>query len=56
MVEVKTAISDFENIEITEGITEGQQIISGPYFIVSKELKDGDLIKVADGAGPVAQK
>lgn len=56
MVEVKTAISDFENIEITEGITEGQQIISGPYFIVSKELKDGDLIKVADVAGPVAQK
>lgn len=46
MVEVKTAISDFENIEIVEGITEGQQVISGPYFVVSTELKDGDLIKV----------
>ena len=61
MVEVKTAISDFENIEIVEGITEGQQVISGPYFVVSTELKDGDLIKVsADSqAGepqPVAQK
>lgn len=47
MVEVKTAISDFENIEIVEGLTEGQQVISGPYFVVSTELKDGDLIKVA---------
>src|SRR5690606_4807209 len=46
MVEVKTDISDFENIEIVEGLTEGQEVISGPYFIVSKELKDGDLIKV----------
>lgn len=48
MVEVKTSISDFENIEITEGITEGQEIISGPYFVISKEMKDGDLIKVLE--------
>jgi len=48
MVEVKTAISDFENIEIVEGITEGQKIISGPYFVISKELEDGDLIKVTN--------
>ena len=61
MVEVKTAISDFENIEIVEGITEGQQVISGPYFVVSTELKDGDLIKItgdsqAGGPQTVAQK
>src|SRR5690554_1848668 len=56
MVEVKTAISDFENIEITEGITEGQEIISGPYFVISKELEDGDLIKTVDKPEPVAQK
>ena len=55
MVEVKTAISDFENIEITEGITEGQQIISGPYFVVSKELKEGDVIKVTGDSQQVAQ-
>jgi HlyD family secretion protein len=48
MVEVKTSISDFENIEITEGITEGQEVISGPYFVISKEMKDGDLIKVIE--------
>jgi HlyD family secretion protein len=55
MVEVKTAISDFENIEIVEGITEGQEIISGPYFVVSTELKDGDLIKVTN-TQPEAKK
>lgn len=52
MVEVKTDISDFENIEIVEGLTEGQEVISGPYFIVSKELKDGDLIKVKNTPQP----
>ena len=46
MVEVTTDISDFDNIEIIEGVGEGQQVISGPYFIVSKDLSDGDLIKV----------
>ena len=55
MVEVKTAISDFENIEIVEGITEGQQVISGPYFVVSKELEDGDIIKITDKPEQVAQ-
>ena len=56
MVEVKTAISDFENIEIVEGLTEGQQVISGPYFVVSTELEDGDVIKIIDDSQPVAQK
>lgn len=56
MVEVKTAISDFENIEIIEGITEGQKIVSGPYFVVSKELEDGDLIKPIDKSEAVVKK
>ncbi|WP_143961788.1 efflux RND transporter periplasmic adaptor subunit [Litoribacter populi] len=44
-VEVTTGISDFDNIEILEGIEEGQKIISGPYFIVSKQMEDGKLVK-----------
>lgn len=56
MVEVDTDISDFENIEIVDGITEGQQIISGPYFVVSKQLEDGDLISIINKSEPVAQK
>ncbi|WP_215225840.1 efflux RND transporter periplasmic adaptor subunit [Echinicola shivajiensis] len=48
LTEVKTGISDFENIEILEGLDEGVEIVSGPYHIVSKKLEDGDLIKKAD--------
>ncbi|SNR95969.1 HlyD family secretion protein [Belliella buryatensis] len=44
--EIKTGISDFDNIEVLEGITEGEQVISGPYFTVSKQLKNDDLLKV----------
>jgi HlyD family secretion protein len=47
--EIKTGISDFLNIEILEGLKEGEEIISGPYIVVSKELKDGDKIKPVDG-------
>jgi HlyD family secretion protein len=42
---VKTGISDYENIEILEGLKEGDEVISGPYFVVSKELKEGDKVK-----------
>lgn len=44
--EIKTGISDFDNIEVLEGIAEGEQVISGPYFTVSKQLKNDDLLKV----------
>jgi len=46
MKEIKTGISDFDNIEVLEGIAEGEEIISGPYFIVSKQIKDNDPIKI----------
>ncbi|WP_291782800.1 efflux RND transporter periplasmic adaptor subunit [Cecembia sp.] len=46
MVEIKTDISDFDNIEVLDGVTEGQEIISGPYFVVSRQLKDGDAVKI----------
>ena len=42
MREVKTGISDFDNIEILEGVKEGEEIITGPFVAVSKQLKDGD--------------
>lgn len=43
-VEVGTGISDFERMEIVEGLTEGQEVISGPFLAVSKRLKDGDAV------------
>lgn len=53
---VKTGISDYENIEILEGIKEGEEVISGPYFIVSKQLKDGDLVKKMSAAPAVKEE
>jgi HlyD family secretion protein len=48
--EVKTGISDFENIQIVSGLKPGEQIISGPFIAVSKRLKDGELVVKRDPA------
>jgi HlyD family secretion protein len=53
---VKTGISDYENIEILDGLKEGAEVISGPYFVVSKDLKEGDLVKKSSKSGPTASK
>lgn len=44
-VEVVTGISDYQNIEIVSGLEEGEEVISGPFSVVSKRLKDGDVIE-----------
>jgi len=47
MVKVKTGIQDNNYIQIVSGINAGDEIISGPYSAVSKQLKDGmEVIKV----------
>ena len=43
---VKTDIQDLNNIEITQGLKAGEQVITGPYDVVNKDLKDGDKVKV----------
>lgn len=43
---VKTGIQDNINIQILDGIKEGDKVISGPYRAVSKTLKDGDKVEV----------
>ncbi|WP_162419421.1 efflux RND transporter periplasmic adaptor subunit [Cyclobacterium roseum] len=47
--EVKTGISDFENIQILEGLEEGQEVITGPYFIVSTQLENDKPVKLIEG-------
>lgn len=42
---VKTGISSDTDIEILEGLTEGDEIVEGPYRTLAKELKDGDLVE-----------
>lgn len=42
---VKTGIQDDTNIEIVSGLNEGDEIITGPYTMVSKTLKPGDKVE-----------
>jgi HlyD family secretion protein len=45
MIEVKTGISDYDNIEIVSGISDSTEVVTGPFLAVSKRLKEGDKIK-----------
>jgi HlyD family secretion protein len=45
---VSTGIQDDSNIEITEGLAEGETVITGPYNTVTKSLKEGDDIEVTN--------
>ncbi|MFY0598695.1 MAG: efflux RND transporter periplasmic adaptor subunit [Cyclobacteriaceae bacterium] len=42
---VKTGISDFDNIEILEGLNVDEKVVKGPFLVVSKRLKNDDLVK-----------
>lgn len=43
---VKTGIQDINDIEVTDGLKEGDEVVTGPYDVVSKTLKDKDKVKV----------
>jgi HlyD family secretion protein len=43
---VKTDIQDLNYIEITDGLKSGDEVITGPYNIVSKTLKEKDKVQV----------
>lgn len=45
-VKVRTSIQDINYIQIVDGVKEGDQVITGPYSIVSKTLKSGTKVKV----------
>jgi len=45
---VRTGIASDTEYEILEGLKEGDKIIEGPYRTLSKELKDGDVVREAD--------
>ena len=48
MVKVTTGIQDLNHIEITSGLRKDQEVITGPYDVVSKTLKNGTKVKVVD--------
>ncbi len=41
---IKTGIQDDSNIEILEGLSEGDEVITGPYNLVTKTLRPGDKV------------
>jgi len=45
LTEVKTGVQDNTYIEITEGLKEGDKVITAPYRAVSKTLKNGDTVE-----------
>lgn len=50
MVPVKRGVSDDTYVEITEGLQEGQEVVSGGYKAIIRELEDGK--KVRKGTPP----
>jgi len=50
MIEVKTGISDYDNIEILSGLSDSSQVVTGPFLVVSKRLKDGERISSAQAS------
>jgi HlyD family secretion protein len=45
-VKVRTDIQDMNDIEIIEGLKEGDEVVVGPYTVVSKTLRTGTKVKV----------
>lgn len=43
---VKTGIQDINYIEIVSGLEDGEEVVTGPYDVVSKSLKENDLVRV----------
>ena len=51
MVPVKIGISDDNYWEITEGLTEGQEVVSGGFRAITRELDDGKKIRKGPAIG-----
>jgi len=51
MVEVETSISDDTHVAVISGLDGGERVIIGPYSAVSRELSEGDRIRIQDDEG-----
>lgn len=55
MLKVKRGISDDTYVEIEDGVAEGQEIVSGGFKAISRELEDDKVVKVEEPKKPGAQ-
>lgn len=51
-VPVKRGISDDTHVEITEGLQEGQEVVSGGYKAISRDLEDGKRVSIGTEPAP----
>ena len=56
MVPVKRGISDDNYVEITEGLKENQEVVSGSYKAINRELEDGKEVVVGVAKAETAQE
>jgi len=45
---VKTGVQDNTYIQILEGLKDGDEVVSGPFNVISKDLKNGDKVTKVD--------
>jgi HlyD family secretion protein len=55
-VRVRTGIASDAEIELVEGVEEGMRVVEGPYRLLSKELKEGDLVDDTKTSGKPSSK
>lgn len=48
LVTVKSGIQDASYIEVIEGLKDGDKVVKAPFKLVSKGLKNGDIVKVVE--------
>jgi HlyD family secretion protein len=46
MVPVETGIGDTTHMQIKSGIAEGQEVVSGPFSVITRQLKDGSKVRI----------
>jgi HlyD family secretion protein len=56
MVNVETGIADTTHMEIKSGLKKDDEIVTGPFSVVTRVLKDGEKIRIEKPKKPVEKK
>jgi HlyD family secretion protein len=56
MVNVVTGIADTTHMEISSGLKEGDEVVTGPFSVVTRILKDGEKVRVEAPKKPGEKK
>lgn len=56
IVEVETGLSDDNYIAVKKGLEGGEDVVSGSYIAISRELKDGSQVRTEDKRSTTAKK